>query len=166
MSDVTVTFPGVQVSASRLWSFICWPFRRLAGTAPLCQRINTLQAHVEAITGLVLLIVAETIVSWPSDKREKALALIANFRLVDRGLASIGPPGNPLTAEEAARLHIYNEWAQRGQRFSPEEASDFRVLSERVAREYAGQDWVTELLKVALFIFALYVLAKVLEPES
>ena len=66
----------------------------------------------------------------------------------------------PISPSELGRLQLYNQRVQRGQPFSSEEATDFKQLSELVAREYADQDWVAELLKVAFVIFAIYALGQ------
>ena len=99
-------------------------------------------------------------------KIERVNRLLTNFTIINEGLGSIKPEGNPFTREEIERLRYYSHQAERGEAFSIEEAQEFKQLSERAVSEYPNQSWVGELLKVALFMFALYALAKVLNPES
>ncbi len=69
-----------------------------------------------------------------------------------------------MTETELRRLRDYVARARRGETFTPEEATDLRDLSDRVAREHPGEEWVAELTKLALFIFAVDVVAAALAP--
>lgn len=71
-----------------------------------------------------------------------------------------------MTEAELRRLRDYVDWVQRGATFTPEEATDFRDLSVRVAEERPGEDWVVELLKVSLFVYALDVVGDALAPRE
>lgn len=119
-------------------------------------RIDNLANRIRALTDVFYMTLADLMGKWPSAKREKLLRTVVNFDVATAGLNSIKVEENPFTASELQRLRWYTEKAQRGEPFLVEEAQDFRQLSERAAREYAGQDWVTELLKIGLFIFAVY----------
>ena len=62
-----------------------------------------------------------------------------------------------LTGVNEAELHRLRDYVDRvrnGETFTPAEATDLRDLSDRVAREHPGEEWVGELLKLALFIYA------------
>ena len=99
---------------------------------------------------------------WSDEKRERVLRQMANFTLVNKGLDSIEPKGNPFTLDELNELKEYTAMAQSGKRFEPYEAQEYRDLTERASREYPGQDWVVELLKIGLIIFAIYAIGKAL----
>ena len=59
-----------------------------------------------------------------------------------------------MTETELRRLRDYVARAGRGATFTPEEATDLRDLSDRVAREHPGEEWVGGLLKLSMFIYA------------
>ena len=69
-----------------------------------------------------------------------------------------------MTETELRRARAYVARAQQGQTFTPEEATDFRDLSDRVAREHPGEEWVAELLTLGLFIYAVDVVGAALAP--
>lgn len=117
------------------------------------------------MTDVFYIILADLMDKWPSDKRERVLRSTANFTIVNSGLSGIKPQQNPFTADEVGRLRWYTEKAQRGEPFLADEAHDFRELAERAAREYPGQQWVAELIKIGLFIFAVYAIGKLLESK-
>ena len=71
-----------------------------------------------------------------------------------------------LTGAEIRRLRGYVARAGQGERFTPEEATDLRDLSDRVAREHPGEEWVVGLLRVAFFIFAVDAVADALAPPD
>ena len=164
MSEINITMGPVQVPESKLKKWICSPFRALAGTSELIRRTENLEIHTRALTDIFYIILADQ--SWSPEKLERVLRATTNFNLVKEGLGNVKPKGNPFTAEELNRLQYYTDRARQGQSFQPEEAQDYRQLSERAAREYPGQQWVAELMKVALFIFALYAIGKLLEPSK
>lgn len=141
-------------------------WRKLTGTYGLCESVSAIQNHVLALTEVVQVIVAEMSGTWLPDKRERIQKNIANFTLVSSQLSKLRPMGNPFTAGELDRLRYYTDKAQKGQTFEAEEARDFKQLSQRASGEYPNQDWVAELLKVALFIFAIYALSKALEKKD
>lgn len=163
MSETNVNIGPFQTSARTLWRMLCYPVRQVAGTPGLDKKVCFLQSHLAAVTDVLYSVMAEVIQQWPSEKRERVLRSLANFEKIDEGLESIKPSGNPFTEAEAERLRLYSKQAQEGEWFSPSDAADFRALSERAATEYASQDWVNDLLKVALFTFALYALYQVLK---
>jgi len=163
----------LQITASKLGRIISWPFRQLAGTPALSrevhevnQKIDLARVHISAMTEIFYVVVADLMDKWPPEKREKALRAIANFTIVDRGLDSIKLQGNPFTPDEIQRLRLYTQWAQEGSFFTPEDALDYRQLSERAAREYGDRDWVTELLKIGVFIFAIYGLSQLFKKKD
>jgi hypothetical protein len=59
-----------------------------------------------------------------------------------------------MKAKELQNLRLYLDRAKKGECFSPNEANDFKELSEKVVHEYPGKPWTTELLKVSWIIFA------------
>lgn len=166
MSEINITMGPVQVPGSKLKKWICSIFERLAGTSALIRRTDSLEVHIRALTEIFYVILADLMGNWSSEKREQVLRATANFKVVQDGLSTIKPQGNPFTADELNRLQYYTDRARQGQPFQPEEAQDYRQLSERAAREYPGQQWVAELMKVTLFIFAIYVIGKLLETNK
>lgn len=62
----------------------------------------------------------------------------------------------PFTQQELDTLRAYTRQAQQGSTFTPEQATEFRNLAERISCEYLNQDWAKELLKIAFFISAVY----------
>jgi len=166
MSEINVTVGPVQVPESKLRKWICSPVRAMAGISELTHRTENLETHTRALTDIFYIILADLMQNWSSEKCERVLRATANFNLVKDGLSKVKPQGNPFTTEELNRLQYYTDQARQGQPFQPEEAQDYKQLSERAAREYPGQQWVAELMKVALFIFALYVIGKLLETNK
>lgn len=166
MSEVTFNIGLAQIPENRLWKILCFPVRKLAGTSPIQDDVQSLKVHVSVMTDILQAIVADLSGGWSPEKRERVQRAIANFTIVNSGLSSIKPRSNPFTAEEVQRLQYYTQKAQRGESFLPDEATDYRQLSERAAREYPQQQWVAELLKIALFIFALYALTQILKSKS
>ena len=166
MSEITLNLGPISIPENRIWKAICWIPRKLAGTQMLCDQLKGVTNHVSAMTDILHIVIADLTAKWPQEKRERVQRHIANFRILKGALDELQPEGNPFTAEEVRKLQYYTQKAQLGETFQVEEAEDYRQLSERAALEYPGQDWVKELLKVAIFIFALYVLSKVLNPES
>jgi len=71
-----------------------------------------------------------------------------------------------MTAAELERLRDYVDRVRNGETFTPEEATDLRDLSDRVAREYPDQEWVAELLKLALFVYAIDAVGPALAPAD
>ena len=166
MSEISVAIGPVQIPEGKLRKWFCSPIRRLAGTPALIQRTDSLEVHIQASTEIFYVILGDLMGDWSSEKREQILRVTANFKVVQDGLSTIKPKGNPFTAEELNRLQYYTDRARQGLTFQTEEAQDYRQLSERTAREYPGQQWVTELMKVALFIFALYAIGKLLDSSK
>lgn len=166
MSKVTVSLGPFQVSAVTLRNIICSPFRQLAGTPRLSRKVDDLRVHVSAMTDILHIVVAGLADSWSPEQRERVQRAIARFTVVNTGLSNIKLQQNPFTASEVQRLHVYTRQAEQGESFLADEARDFKELSERVAHEYADQDWVAELLKVAFFIFAIYALSELLKPHQ
>lgn len=77
-----------------------------------------------------------------------------------QGMRTLRPSGNPVTEAEIQRLQAYVARAEQGDTFTGEEAADFKDLSERAAAESKGQEWGKELLKLGMFIFAVYALGR------
>lgn len=71
-----------------------------------------------------------------------------------------------MTETELRRLRDYVDRVRRGETFTPEEATDLRDLSVRVAEERPGEDWAVELLKVSLFVYAVDAVAEALTPTD
>lgn len=166
MSEISVAAGPVQIPEGKLRKWFCSPIRHMAGIPALIKRTDSLEIHIRALTEIFYVILGDFMGNWSPEKREQILRSTANFKVVQDGLDAIKPKGNPFTVEELNRLQYYTDRARQGQPFLPEEAQDYRQLSERAAREYPGQQWVTELVKVALFIFALYAIGKLLESSK
>ena len=80
---------------------------------------------------------------------------------INKTLQSIaGGTGNPISAEEASRLHLYVERARSNQPFTPQEAQDFYNLSQRVSKDRSQEEGAWGILLLAAFILALYFLNK------
>jgi hypothetical protein len=163
--EISVSVGIVQIPENRIWKFICWLPRTFSGTRILQRDINNLTQHISAMTDIFHIILADVSGSWDANKRERVQRIVAKFTLINKGLETVVAKGNPFTNEELGRLRSYTRQAQEGQIFTPEQALEYRQLAERTSHEYAGQDWVTELLKVALFVFALYALSKILSQN-
>ena len=54
-----------------------------------------------------------------------------------------------MTRTQLRRLRDYLDRLQRGETFTPEEATDLRDLSDRIARDHPGEDWVPDVIKPA-----------------
>lgn len=163
--EITFNVGIAHIPENRVWKFVCWIPKKLAGTESLDSKVSNLIQHVGALTDVFHVILADVSGSWESEKRERVQRKIADFTIVDKGLATIKAKGNPFTEDELRRLRSYTQQAKEGRAFTREQALEYRQLSERASREYAGQDWVTELLKIALFIFALYAIGQLLKSK-
>lgn len=117
------------------------------------------------MTEIMYLIIAEHMGTWSPQQREQVLRAIARFTLVNPGLDNINPKGNPITAEEHKRLKEYVRRAETNQPFSPDEATDFRQLTEQVVREHPNKEWVVDLLKISMLIYAFYVVGELFKPQ-
>lgn len=166
MNETSLNLGLLQVSLRAIRNAICWPVRKLAGTDTIHEDLQDIKNHIAASTGILHIIVADLSANWSVEKRLRIQKYIANFTILDSGLRGLEPSGNPFTNEELQYLRDYTEKAKRGEMFTPTEARYYKELSDRAASEYPGQDWVAELLKLALFIFALYVLADILKPKE
>lgn len=71
--------------------------------------------------------------------------------------------GNPISQDEANRLNLYLQKGKQHQTFTPDEAQDFRLLSERYAndpqvRKEEPAEQLTNLLVLAGVVFAMFYL--------
>ena len=130
------------------------------------RRLDRLEQHVGAMTEILQILVADVSGHWSPDQRERVQRQIANFTLVDQGLARLRPSGNPLSAGEISSLRELVRRAEQGGTFTPAEGWEFRRLSDLATQERPGEEWVKDLLKLALFIFGLYVLSEILKPRE
>lgn len=163
MSEISVNVGPISVPEGRIWKLITWLPRKLAGTSMLIEKSENLTLHVSVMTDVLHIIVADLSGNWDAARRERVQRKMAEFTLIKKGLDSVVAKGNPFTQQELDTLRAYTLQAQQGLSFTQRQAEEFRMLSERASREYPNQDWVKELLKVALFIFAVYAIAKFLE---
>lgn len=166
LSEVNVNVGVVSIPESRIWNWLCWLPRKMAGTNLLIHEVSGLTQHVSAMTDVFHIMLADISGTWDSEKRERVQRIIAKFTLLTKGLDTVIAKGNPFTQLELDALKAYTIQAQQGLTFSPQQATEFRNLSERASLEYPNQDWVKELLKVALFVFAVYAIAQLLKSES
>lgn len=150
-------------AVQKMGGAICWLSRKTAGTPSIERNLQDLRTHTSAMTSVLHLCVADLMAKWPLAQRKEVLEAIAKFSVIDEGLGKV--ERNPLTIDEVQRLRKYTNQARAGQLFTVSDAKDFRLLAERASQEYAGQEWVAELLKVALLIFAIYVVAQILRPR-
>jgi hypothetical protein len=164
--EISVNIGPVQIPENRIWRLICWLPRTISGTGSLQRDVKNLTQHISAMTDILHIILADLSGSWDATKRERVQRMVAKFTLINKGLETAVAKGNPITAEELERLRSYTRRAQEGQVFAPDEALDYKQLAERTSRDYVGQDWVAELLKAALFIFALYAFGKALSQNK
>ncbi|HUX48628.1 MAG TPA: hypothetical protein VMV76_05635 [Dehalococcoidia bacterium] len=165
MSEISVNVGVLSIPENRIWSIICWLPRKLSGTNLLIRDVHNLTQHVSAMTEVFHMIIADVTGDWSANKRERVQKMIAKFTLVCEGLDTVVPKENPFNQEELDTLRTYTLQAQQGQIFTPEQATQFRELSERASREYPNQDWVKELLKIALFVFAVYAFVQLLKSD-
>lgn len=140
--------------------------RSAQGVSALDQRLARVETRMEAVIGALQIIIANASGSWTPDHRLLVQQQIANFGALNAGLGTVKPSGNPVSREELDRLRRYVQSAERGETFTPDQATDLRDLADRVARDYAGQDWAADLVKLALIIFALYFVAEMLKPKT
>jgi len=139
--------------------------RHPMGIPGIERRPDRLEQHLGAMTEILQILVADVSGHWSPDHQERVQRQIANFTLVDQGLARQRPRGNPLSAGEISSLRELVRRAEQGGTFTPAEGWEFRRLSELVSRERPGEEWVKDLLKLALFIFGVYVLSETLKPR-
>lgn len=165
MSELAFNVGIVSVSERRIWSIICWLPRAFSGTNLLRRDITSLTQHVSAMTDVFHIMLADVSGNWDSGKRERVQRIVAKFTLITKGLDTVTTKGNPFTQQEVDILRSYTQQAQQGSVFTAQQATQFRELSERASREYPNQDWVGELLKVALFIFAVYAISQLLRQD-
>jgi|GEM_PF-4923363 len=170
MSEVSVTVGVLSIPESRIKKIICWLPKKLVDTRGLENRVanvessvSNIEKHIGAMSDILNILVADISDKWDTNKRERVQRMMWNFGSVNTGLASVVARGNPFTQQELDVLRSYTQQAQRGEIFTPQQATEFRNLSERAVREYPNQDWVGELLKIALFIFALYAISQILK---
>ena len=164
MGNVAVSLGPLQVSVRWIGRMLVAPMRYAMGTPGLERGIRRIEHHVSAMTEILYVLIADASTRWSREQQERVLRQVANFTIVNEGLDHLRPSGNPFAVSEIDKLREYTKRAQEGGSFTPAEASEFRQLSEKAAREYPEQDWVTDLLKLALFAFGLYALSKPLNP--
>lgn len=166
MSEMSVTVGGIlTIPESKIWKVFCWLPRKMSGTNILLHEMSGITQHVSAMTEVFHMMLADISGNWSADKRERVQKIVASFTLVNKGLGALIPKGNPVTQQELDTLKAYTTKAQQGGTFTPQQATEFRDLSERISREYPNQDWVKELLKIALFIFAVYAIAQLFKQD-
>jgi hypothetical protein len=143
-----------------------WAIRGVLGVSLIDERLARVEMRVDAVIGALQIVIAHASGQWLPEQRGEVQKHIANFGAVAAGLGTVKPTGNPVTQQELDQLKAYVQRAQQGGPFTASEARDFSALADRVARDYAGQDWVSDLIKLALFIFALYAIAELLKPKT
>ncbi len=173
MSEVSVSVAGVTIPETRLKKWVCGVQKKLAGTGRIESSIDGINSnfshiekHIGAMTEIVNVLVADISHTWTPEKRERVQKMMWNFAIVNTGLSSVVAKGNPFTQLELDTLKAYTVQAQQGSVFTPQQATEFRNLSERASREYPNQDWVGELLKISLFIFAVYAISQILRRDQ
>jgi hypothetical protein len=134
--------------------------------AEIRARLNGAERQLSALKDLLSFIIADRIAEWPLQVRLAIIPRMVNLGTITEGIRNIVSRQNPLSPSELQRLELYTQRAQIGQPFSPEEAIDFRQLSERVAQEHTDQAWVSELLKLALIIAAIYALCQLFRTDT
>ncbi len=164
--EIQIKVGPVQIPWGQIWKFLCCLPRKIVGTYSLDKDLKSIRVHIAAMSGVLDIAMSAVIEKLTPTQRERVLNLVANYTIVRKGLDNIVPKGNPFTAEEIQRLRSYTQQAQSGRMFSPQEATEFRQLSERAAHDYPNQDWVTDLLKIALLVFAMYAIAKLFESQK
>ena len=163
---MVVSLGPLQVPLRGIGKILAAPLRYSVGTPGIHQGIRRIEHHVSAMTEILYVLIADATTRWSPEQRESVLRQVANFTIVNEGLDHLRPTVNPFSAGEISKLREYTKRAQEGGSFTPAEALEFRELSEKAAREYPEQDWVTDLLKLALFVGGLYILSSILNPEE
>lgn len=166
MSETAITVRSVQFALRTGVGWLRWPLRQAAGIVALERDVKSIQIHLKAVTDVLTIMVSSQIQNLEPEQRERILGLVANYRLIGEGLGSIVPKGNPLSKTELEELRWFANKAEQRQSFTPEEAHRFKELAEKTAKDHPSEDWAGELLKLGLFIFALYALAKPLSTED
>lgn len=164
-AEASVTVGIVNIPESRIWKFLCWIPRKLVGTYSLDTDLKNIRVHIAAMSGVLDIAMSAIMEKLTPNQKERVLNLVANYTIVRKGIDTLIPKSNPFTEQEIQRLRNYTQQAQQGSTFTPEQATEFRQLSERAARDYPNQDWVTDLLKIALLIFAMYAIGRLLNPQ-
>jgi len=171
-NEITLNLGIVSIPENRLKKAARWVPKWLAGTHHIESSIKVIDSnfsniskHISAMTEIVNILVADISGKWTPEKRERIQKMMWNFGVVNKGLSSVIAKGNPFTQQELDTLKQYTQQAQSGKIFTPEQATQFRNLSERASNEYPNQEWVGELLKIALFVFAVYAIAQLLRSD-
>jgi len=171
-NEMTLNLGVLSVPENRIRRIVCWLPKWLAGTRQIesgmklfGSNFNIIETRIGAMSDVLNIIVADISAEWTSEKRERVQKAMWNFGLVTKGLSAVIAKENPFTQQELDTLRAYTQQAQQGEVFTPQQATEFRNLSERASREYSDQDWVGELLKIALFIFAVYAVSQILKKN-
>jgi len=165
MGEMSLNVGVISIPESRLKNFVRWLPRWLVGMQRIETRLSDIEKHIGALTEITHILVADISDKWSPEKRERVQKRMADFTVVNDGLGRVATKGNPLTQQELDTLRAYTRQAQRGSTFTPEQATEFRNLSERASQEYPNQDWIKDLLKIALFVFAVYAIAQLLKSD-
>ena len=161
--SVKVSIGPFQTSARMILRGLTLPFRYLAWTPSLEHRLDRLERQVQALTEVMIMILAHLSGEWTDEQRERVLRHVANFNMVSRGVAE---STNPLSQEERARLQQYVHKLEAREGLMPGEAADFRYLAEKEADAHPKDDWAADLLKLGLVAFALYALSEIFKPKE
>lgn len=163
---MAINIGPLQFTLRALGRFLTAPAKYAVGTPSIERRLDRLEQHIAAMTNILHFLVASLSANWSDEQRERVQHEIANFTLVNQGSARLRPSGNPVSAADINRLREYVRRAEAGGTFSPEEAKDLRDLAETISMDSPRDEWVTELLKLALFIFGVYVHSEIFKPTK
>ena len=164
MAEITIGPFTIPIRWLR-WAVV-EPLRAWAGTRGLKSDIGILQRHVAAMTEILHIVVAQISGGWTAEQRERVQRAMTNFSNIGQGLGHLRTKGNPLTREEISTLKDLTARLEQGGALSPEEAASFRRLADVVAREYPDEDWVVDLLKLAMFAFSVYTVSQVFKEKE
>ncbi len=140
--------------------------KRLVGTRQIEARLFTVERHTAAMTEVIHMLMADAMGTWENPDRERAQRHIADFQELNVGLAKVKPSGNPVSETELATLREYVKRAEAGGTFTPDEATHYNELANKVAHDYGREDWVTQLLKVGLIIGGIAAIASALSSPK
>ena len=148
------------------------PIRYAAGTQAIERRLDEsnerlarIEQRIDALVGVMQIILAKLTPEWTDDERKDVFQYMGAGP-VGAGVRRLRSGGNPLTQDEIDRLGDLAERAETGERLTSEEATQLRDLAQIVAKEHPGEQWVTDLLKLALVAFAVYALSEIFKKRG
>ena len=169
----TVNAPFLSVPVRTIGAILSAPILYAAGTQAIERRLDEsnerlarIEQRIDALVGVMQIILAKLTPEWTDDERKDVFQYMGTAGPVRAEVRRLRSGGNPLTQDEIDRLGDLAERAETGERLTSEEATQLRDLADIVAKEYPGEQWVTDLLKLALVAFAVYALSEIFKKRG